>query len=113
MPQPPCPRPAIPWPSRSPATAPSPRRRKGRARPARGPLGRAPPVLAHRCQDLLAASDQPPEAEAPAWLDSFRPDMRELLLAELDIRLQPAEGLLAALAPPPQVPMQRILPELA
>jgi hypothetical protein len=32
-----------------------------------------------------------------AWLDVFRRDMNELLLAELDLRLQPLEGLLDAL----------------
>lgn len=42
------------------------------------------------------------EAAAPAitpgaWLDTFRVDMRAVLLAELDVRLQPVEGLLAAL----------------
>ena len=33
----------------------------------------------------------------PPWLATFRKDMRSVLLAELDIRLQPIEGLLAAL----------------
>ncbi|PRX36644.1 uncharacterized protein DUF3348 [Paraburkholderia sp. BL18I3N2] len=32
-----------------------------------------------------------------AWLNVFRKDMQSVLLAELDIRLQPVEGLLAAL----------------
>ncbi|KAG1437686.1 hypothetical protein G6F57_020145 [Rhizopus arrhizus] len=32
-----------------------------------------------------------------AWLDVFRKDMRSVLLAELDVRLQPGEGRLAAL----------------
>jgi Protein of unknown function (DUF3348) len=32
-----------------------------------------------------------------AWLDVFREDMQSVLLAELDVRLQPVEGLLAAL----------------
>lgn len=37
-------------------------------------------------------------AAAPgAWLAVFREDMRRILLAELDIRLQPVEGLLSAL----------------
>lgn len=45
----------------------------------------------------------PPKPDAAAlrapdaWLETFRRDMRNLLLAELDVRLQPAEGLLAAL----------------
>ncbi|MBO1113615.1 DUF3348 domain-containing protein [Bordetella petrii] len=37
-----------------------------------------------------------PAASAP-WLAAFRADMRSVLRAELDIRLQPIEGLLAAL----------------
>jgi len=37
------------------------------------------------------------QAAAPAWLDVFRKDMESVLLAELDFRLQPVEGLLAAL----------------
>jgi len=32
-----------------------------------------------------------------AWLDTFRKDMQSVLLAELEIRFQPVEGLLAAL----------------
>lgn len=32
-----------------------------------------------------------------AWLDTFRNDMQSVLLAELDVRLQPAQALLAAL----------------
>ncbi|KAE8755722.1 DUF3348 family protein, partial [Paraburkholderia madseniana] len=31
------------------------------------------------------------------WLNTFRKDMQSVLLAELDVRLQPVEGLLAAL----------------
>jgi hypothetical protein len=31
------------------------------------------------------------------WLDAFRKDMQSVLLAELDVRFQPVEGLLAAL----------------
>ncbi len=51
----------------------------------------------------LAAQDdtQMPEslsaATPGAWLDVFRKDMQSVLLAELDIRLQPVEGLLDAL----------------
>jgi hypothetical protein len=36
-------------------------------------------------------------APNPPWLDRFRHDMRQLLLAELDLRLQPSLGLLATL----------------
>lgn len=38
------------------------------------------------------------------WLDVFFKDMRAVLLAELDIRLQPAEGLLEALRTRPPAP---------
>jgi len=34
---------------------------------------------------------------APTWFDVFRKDMQDLLFAELDVRFQPVEGLLAAL----------------
>lgn len=37
------------------------------------------------------------EAEPPAWVTAFRHELRDLLLAELDLRFQPVEGLLAAL----------------
>ncbi|MBW8809649.1 MAG: DUF3348 family protein, partial [Lysobacter sp.] len=43
------------------------------------------------------ATDGPQPAPSTAWLETFRKDMREVLLAELDVRLQPAQGLLAAL----------------
>jgi hypothetical protein len=36
-------------------------------------------------------------AASPAWLDTFCQDLRGVLLAELDLRMQPVEGLLAAL----------------
>lgn len=38
----------------------------------------------------------PPLGPAGTWLDTFHRDMQSILLAELDIRLQPLEGLLAA-----------------
>ncbi len=42
-------------------------------------------------------------ADAPAaWLPAFRHDTRQLLLAELDLRLQPVQGLLDALRAPPR-----------
>lgn len=47
-----------------------------------------------------AAEDSRIDARA-TWLDRFRDDMKRLLLAELDIRLQPCLGLLAALRTPP------------
>jgi len=54
--------------------------------------------------EAAAVDPAPANAAAPvqaitagAWLDTFRADMRAVLLAELDVRLQPVEGLLAAL----------------
>ncbi|MGY6269353.1 DUF3348 domain-containing protein [Achromobacter denitrificans] len=59
---------------------------------------------AEAAADERADADGPdaaPPAAAPvadgAWLETFRKDMRSVLLAELDVRLQPVEGLLAAL----------------
>jgi hypothetical protein len=43
--------------------------------------------------DASAIDDKAPVA----WLDVFRKDMQSVLLAELDVRIQPVEGLLAAL----------------
>jgi hypothetical protein len=40
-----------------------------------------------------ARDDVPPDA----WLEVFRKDMREVLLAELELRFQPIEGLIEAL----------------
>ncbi|WP_268894465.1 DUF3348 family protein [Burkholderia glumae] len=38
------------------------------------------------------------DAAAPlAWLDTFRKDLQSVLLAELEVRFQPVEGLLSAL----------------
>lgn len=54
-------------------------------------------------QQTLADAEASGEAATPmtatpgAWLDAFRKDMQSVLLAELDVRLQPVEGLLAAL----------------
>ncbi|MBN4664270.1 DUF3348 domain-containing protein [Pandoraea nosoerga] len=44
---------------------------------------------------VSGAAPLPP---AGAWLDTFHRDMQSILLAELDIRLEPVEGLIAALA---------------
>ncbi|RDI98774.1 DUF3348 domain-containing protein [Dyella solisilvae] len=43
------------------------------------------------------ASPDTPAAASRAWLDVFRRDMQSVLLAELDLRFQPVDGLLAAL----------------
>jgi len=48
--------------------------------------------------DVADAEHAMPNAPA-AWLDQFRKDMQSVLLAELDVRFQPVEGLLAALRP--------------
>ncbi|MFM0126473.1 DUF3348 domain-containing protein [Paraburkholderia sediminicola] len=50
-------------------------------------------------QTLADAEASGDAATAPpgAWLNTFRKDMQSVLLAELDVRLQPVEGLLAAL----------------
>jgi len=52
-------------------------------------------------RDDPAPPDDPPPAAHRAWLDVFGRDMQQLLLAELDVRFQPIDGLLAALRTPP------------
>jgi len=44
-----------------------------------------------------AADDTPAAPAAGPWLARFRQDMRTALLAELDVRFHPIDGLLAAL----------------
>ncbi|PQV54411.1 DUF3348 domain-containing protein [Paraburkholderia sp. BL21I4N1] len=71
-------------------------------------LGSVPGLLAGHFERLraaeqaalaaAAASEDDTVAVTPgAWLDVFRKDMQSVLLAELDVRFQPVEGLLAAL----------------
>lgn len=70
-------------------------------------LAAVPGLLAGHFERLRVAEAQRLASEAAAqesvliapgaWLDTFRNDMRSVLLAELDVRLQPVEGLLAAL----------------
>ena len=52
-----------------------------------------------RVQQAHPATPEEPEGGVPqvAWQDMFRKDMQAVLLAELDIRLEPVEGLLEAL----------------
>jgi hypothetical protein len=45
----------------------------------------------------LATDSPPPAVKDGPWLDVFRKDMQSVLLAELEIRFQPVEGLRAAL----------------
>ncbi|CAJ0862537.1 hypothetical protein R20233_00968 [Ralstonia sp. LMG 32965] len=72
-------------------------------------LGAIPSMLGPYFERLRAAEQQrqaelPAEGQATqsasrAWLDAFRKDMQSVLLAELDVRFQPIDGLLAALRP--------------
>jgi hypothetical protein len=51
-------------------------------------------------RETVAAAEAAGDAagvRSGAWLDVFRKDMQSVLLAELDLRFQPVEGLLAAL----------------
>ena len=47
--------------------------------------------------DGARGTELPPGETSAGWLDTFRKDMQSVLLAELDVRFQPVEGLLAAL----------------
>jgi hypothetical protein len=66
-------------------------------------LATVPGRLEQRFEHLRRAHADPDAADAPpaAWADTFRLDMRDVLLAELELRLQPVEGLLEALRQPP------------
>ena len=57
-------------------------------------LASVPALLGAHFERLRGAH---PDAPANAWLPTFRHDMHSVLLAELEVRLQPVEGLLAAL----------------
>ncbi|MBB3260625.1 hypothetical protein F4827_005665 [Paraburkholderia bannensis] len=55
-------------------------------------------AVAQAQQDGAAqAQTDSKDSTSGAWLTTFRKDMQSLLLAELDVRFQPVEGLLAAL----------------
>ncbi|MNR29859.1 hypothetical protein D3C85_1472750 [compost metagenome] len=56
-------------------------------------LSSVPGLLETHFEHLRQASGHAPGA----WLAQFRKDMQAVLLAELDIRFEPVEGLLAAL----------------
>lgn len=60
-----------------------------RLRTAEQPQADAPPESAARTTQ--------PSSPSRAWLHAFRKDMQSVLLAELDVRFQPVDGLLAAL----------------
>lgn len=67
-------------------------------------LATVPALLARRFEQLATAPEPAPAeastAQAPdrqRWLTGFREEMQAVLLAELDLRLQPVAGLIAAL----------------
>lgn len=69
-------------------------------------LAAVPAVLGEHFERLRKTGQTPADAPSDensstattsAWLDTFRRDMQSVLLAELDVRFQPVEGLLAAL----------------
>lgn len=62
-------------------------------------LAAVPALLEEHFERLRQAEQAAVDAVATpgAWLDVFRNDMQSVLLAELDVRFQPVEGLLAAL----------------
>lgn len=72
-------------------------------------LATVPALLGQHFERLRAAAmpaprgcdtDEAAPAVVPAsWLARFHQDMQDVLLAELDVRFQPIEGLLAALRP--------------
>ncbi len=51
----------------------------------------------HQALADAQVADGIPTPTPGAWLEVFRKDMQSVLLAELDVRFQPVEGLLAAL----------------
>ena len=64
-------------------------------------LAAVPSLLGAHFERLRQADERvsgnTPTATPGMWLDVFRKDMQSVLLAELDVRFQPIEGLLAAL----------------
>lgn len=52
----------------------------------------------HAAQPAASTSGTPPTANPNDWLKTFRHDMKRMLLAELDLRLQATQGLLEAAA---------------
>jgi hypothetical protein len=55
------------------------------------------PDAAHRPAAATGQAESSPSVQDGPWLDGFRKDMQSVLLAELEIRFQPVEGLRAAL----------------
>lgn len=70
----------------------------------RGLLAQVPSMLERRLEGWRQAGAAPGRVDAsspPAWLTACCFDLQNLLLAELDMRLQPLEGMLDALAVAP------------
>jgi hypothetical protein len=63
----------------------------------RSALTQVPALLGRHFERLRRAHAADEGAPSHTWLDAFRKDMQSVLLAELDVRFQPVEGLLAAL----------------
>lgn len=60
-------------------------------------------ISTQRLEKRFESLKPPGDDAAPGpWLDTFRQDMHAVLLAELDTRMQPVEGLLAALRSAPK-----------
>ena len=59
-------------------------------------LGQLPDLLADHFERMRLQAEAAGTA-TDAWLDRFRLDLRDLLLAELDLRFSPVQALLAAL----------------
>lgn len=57
-------------------------------------LAKVPALLGQHFERLRQAAPSPPTA---SWQDAFCRDMQAVLLAELEVRLQPVEGMLEAL----------------
>ena len=60
----------------------------------------------HELPDNPAPEDLKPWMAAGGWIDTFCREMRDVLFAELDIRLQPVFGMIEALPEPADVPAQ-------
>ena len=60
-------------------------------------LASVPALLGRHFERLRDAAQAAPAETPSAWLDVFHKDMQSVLLAELDVRFQPVEALLAAL----------------
>lgn len=60
-------------------------------------LAAIPTLLGTHFERLRRSAPDDAAGSPGVWLDGFRQDVRQVLLAELDVRFQPVEGLLAAL----------------